>query len=101
MATTQAAFDSILKAVEFEELPQEEQDAFLEELNSIVFRGAVLRTVERMDERTRDAWYHLIESGASDEKMQQFLAKRAPHAELALAETVEMLADDILAVTNN
>ncbi len=95
------AYQSILNAVEFDELAPEEQEAFLLDLNSLIFRGAVLRTIERMDERTRNDWYRLVSEQASEDKMRQFLTRRVPGADLALAETVETLADDILFVTNN
>lgn len=101
MTTTQGAFDSILKAVEFNKLSTADQESFLEELNSLVFRGAVIRMLERMDESTRATWHDLISNGASEATLQRFLERRAPKAELALAETVEGLASDILAVTSN
>ncbi len=93
------SYNSILDSVDFSELSVEDQEKFVLELNSLIFRGAVVRTIERMNEPTRAAWYELVKSGASEEKMAQFLEKKVPQADLALAETVESLADDILAVT--
>jgi hypothetical protein len=93
------AYNSILSSVEFDKLTPPEQEAFLLDLNSTIFRSAVVRTVELMDDATTNAWYDLLAHGATEEKMQQFLSRNVPEAELALAETVETLADDILAVT--
>ncbi|MDB5195556.1 MAG: hypothetical protein JWO84_740 [Parcubacteria group bacterium] len=94
------SYQQILDSVEFSVLTQAEQEAFLLDLNSVIFRGAVTRTLERMDEPTREAWHNLIASGASAASMQRFLDRKVPQADLALAETVEILASDILAVTH-
>lgn len=96
---TANAYQSILDAVEFDELTKEEQESFLLELNSVIYKGAVIRALERMDDRTRRAWYELIRRNASAEEMERFLSRRAQVAETALADTIESLADDILAVT--
>lgn len=95
------SYQTILQYVEFDALPKKEQEQFLLDLNSLIFRGAITRTLERMDERTRNDWYALIEKGASDTDMRRFIERRVPQAELALAETVETLAGDILAVQPN
>jgi hypothetical protein len=93
------SYQNILDAVEFSKLTPTEQEIFLLDLNSTIFRGAVTRTVELMDDATASAWYELLAHGASEEKMQQFLTRNVPQAELVLADTVETLASDILAVT--
>lgn len=98
MNVTQS-YQSILDAVEFDELPKAEQDTFIEELNSTIFRGAVVRAIERMDEPTRDGWQRLIASGASEEALRRFLDRNAPTVEAALADTVDIVAGDILAIT--
>jgi hypothetical protein len=97
--TVTTSYQSILDAVEYDALSQEEQESFLADLNSLIFRGTVTRTLERMDDRTKEAWHRLIERGASEEEMRRFLSRHAPEAESALADTVETLAGDILAVT--
>ncbi|MDB5189100.1 MAG: hypothetical protein JWL82_57 [Parcubacteria group bacterium] len=93
------SYNAILSSVEFDEFTPEEQETFLRDLNSLVFRGAVLRTIERMDEGTRDDWYRFLAQNPSQEKIRLFLERRVPGADLAIAETVESLAGDILAVT--
>lgn len=100
MNVTQS-YQSILDAVDYDELPPAEQETFISELNSTIFRGAVVRAIERMDEPTRDGWQRLIASGASEEALRRFLDRNAPTVEQALADTVDMLAGDILAVTSN
>jgi hypothetical protein len=96
--TVTASYESILEAIHYDQLSPSDQEAFLLDLNSLIYRGAVLRTVELMDEPTRAAWHDLVMSDAPEEKMRAFLERRVPGADLALADTVESLADDILAI---
>ncbi len=94
------SYQSILDAVEFDDLPSTEQEKFIEDLNSTIFRGAVVRAIERMDEVTRDMWQRLIASGASEEALRRYLDRNAPTVEQALADTVDIVANDILAITS-
>ena len=94
-----SSYQSILDAVEFDGLTKQEQETFLLELNSVIYKGTVVRTLERMDEGTRRAWYELLRKNAPAEEQERFLTRKAPYAETALADTIETLAGDILAVT--
>jgi hypothetical protein len=99
MTTNDTALTSLLDSLDLNELPPEEQEALLLELNSIVFRGSMVRLIERMDEGTRDEFANLVDSGADEEAIEAFLRSRVPDADRAVAETVQELSDDILAVT--
>lgn len=89
----------VLDALDLTELAPEEQEALLLELNELIFRGSMVRLVERMDEPTRDEFSKLMDSGADEATVEAFLRDRVAGAEDAVAEAVQELSDDILAVT--
>lgn len=89
----------ILDALQLTELPAEEQEALLLELNELVFKGTMVRLIERMDEPSRDEFTKLMESDADEASVEAFLRERVTNADQVVAETVAELADDILAVT--
>lgn len=72
-----------------------EQEEMLLALSSIVFRGSLVRMVERMDEKTRDDFSALCAREASDEEMAAFIEERVPGAEEAIRETIEELEEDV------
>jgi len=96
---TQHTPTELLSALDLESLAPEEQEALLLELNEIVFRGSMVRLIERMDEKSRDEFAALMEGDADEEAVEAFLKERVPDADSAVAETVAELTDDILAVT--
>jgi hypothetical protein len=93
-------FDAITKALNFDSLSGEEQEELLLDLNTLIFRGSLVRLVERMDDDTRDLFNKLIEKNPTEELMEQFLMTHVPDADKAVAETIEDLTNDILAVTH-
>lgn len=92
-------FSQVMEALELNELPPEEQEALLLDLNSLIFRGSMVRLLERMDEKTRDDFARLVEGGVDEIGVETFLRERVPDADAAVAETVQEISDDILAVT--
>lgn len=91
----------VLDALQMGELSTEEQEALLLDLNSLIFRGSIARLVERMDEPTRDEFAKLVDSGADEEAVETFLRSHVKDADNAVAETVQEISNDILAVTGN
>ena len=89
----------VLDALQISELPLEEQEALLLDLNALVFRSSIARIMERMDEQTRDEFAKLLDSGADEDAVEAFLRSRVADADSAVAETVREISDDILAVT--
>jgi hypothetical protein len=90
---------AILEALDLSELPAEEQEALLLDLNALVFRGSMVRLVERMDESSRADFEKLVDSDPSEEKLEAFLRARVPDADQAVLETVQEISGDILAAT--
>ncbi len=90
---------SILEALDISSLPAEEQEEILLDLNSLIFKGSLIRLIERMDEPTKDAFNVLMDTDPSEDEVETFLAKHVPDADAAVQETLDELASDILAVT--
>lgn len=88
-----------MDALGLTELSAEEQEALLLDLNSLIFRGSMIRLIERMDDTARDEFTKLMDSGADEEAVEAFLAERVPDADSAVLDTVKELSDDILAAT--
>ncbi len=91
----------IVAALDLSALPQQEQEQLLIDLNDLVFRGSLLRLVERMEDSSLTALENLIAQGASDEEISAFLTERVPGTETVVAETLKDLAGDILMATGS
>lgn len=94
-------FAEILTALEFESLEKEDQESLLTELHELIYRGAMVRLLERMDEGTKEEFEKLLEGDASDEEVESFIAVRVPDSDQIVAETVAQLTDDIVTVTGS
>ncbi len=99
MNPTENTQDQLLAALDLESLSPEEQEAMLLEINELVFKGSMVRLIERMDESTRDEFTKLMDSDASEEEVEAFLAEKVPDADQAVADAVSELTSDILAAT--
>jgi Protein of unknown function (DUF5663) len=91
--------NKILQALDFQGLSTEDQEELLLDLNSLVFKGSLIRLMESMDEKTKDEFEALIDSDPDDEEVEAFIEKNVPDAGSALQETLEDITNDILAVT--
>ncbi|MEA2701303.1 MAG: hypothetical protein QOE22_12 [Candidatus Parcubacteria bacterium] len=89
----------LLEALDIDELPPEEQEALLLDLGDLVFRGSMLRLIERMDLKTKDDFDALLDTNPSEEDVMDFLTARIPDADSAVEETLADIRNDILAVT--
>lgn len=89
---------NIIEALNLSAYPQKEQEELLLTLGDIIFRGTLLRIIEKMDEKTRTEFAALLAKNASPEEVEAFLKKRVPGAEKATAETLTELASDLAAV---
>lgn len=96
---TQPDMISILDALDIKDFSPEEQEELLLDLGDLVFRGSMLRLIERMDDETRREFNSLLERDPSEEETMRFLTERVPDADAAVEETLADLRSDILAVT--
>lgn len=90
----------LLQALGISELQPDEQEELLLDLGDLVFRGSMLRLIERMDEQTSDDFSKLLDGNPSEEAMTSFLTERVPDADKAVEEAIAELRNDILAVTS-
>ncbi len=94
-----AQADALLEALDMESLSPEEQEALLTDLNDLIYRGSMVRLLERMDDASRAAFEALVESDASEEEVEAFIQEHVPDADQAILEAVKEISDDILAAT--
>jgi hypothetical protein len=81
------------------ELPIEEQEELLIDLNKLVFQGSILRLFEKLDATSKQEFLKLLETNPDDATVDEFLRKRVSDPDAVVAETVKEISDDILAVT--
>ena len=91
---------SILEALDIEALAPEEQQELILELGDLVFRGTMLRLIERMDDATQDEFSLLLDRDPQEDEVEQFIKSRVPGADEAVEQTLAELRSDILAVTS-
>lgn len=89
----------VLDALDLSELPVEEQEELLIELNKLVFQGSILRLYEKLDPKSKQEFLKLLDSNPDDSRVDAFLRERVTNPDSAVAETVKEISDDILAVT--
>ena len=99
--TNQQEAKKILDALDMSQLLPEEQEELLLDLGDLVFRGTMLRLIERMDEKTADAFSGLLDKDPSEEEVEAFLKQHVPDADEAVEETLAEIRSDILAVTGS
>ncbi len=92
-------YTKVIDALDVGSLPVEEQEALLLDLNELVFKGSMVRLIERMDEATREEFTALVDSDADDDVVEAFLRQHVPDADTAVSETIADITDDILSVT--
>lgn len=86
----------LVAALDLTDLPASEQDEIMLDVNEAVFKSALVRIIEGMDEPTRAEFATLMESEASEEAIETFFAEKVPGATAAVEEAVESLTNDIL-----
>lgn len=96
---TQTPIQNLIDALKLNELEPEEQEAMILEVHELVFRGALARTIELMDEQTREEFSALLDTEPTENEVDEFLKTRVPGADTAVAEAVQEIADDILAIS--
>lgn len=96
---TTTPIQNLIDALGLDELAPEEQEAMILEVHELVFRGALARTIELMDDATRADFDALLEKDPSEEEVDAFLKARVPGSETAVAEAVQEIADDILSLS--
>jgi succinate dehydrogenase flavin-adding protein (antitoxin of CptAB toxin-antitoxin module) len=100
MTTDSKQFTTILEALNLAELEPAEQEEILLDLNELVFKGTLVRLIERMSQKAREEFDQLLNSNASEDEIQAFITKHVPDPDSAVTETLAELTNDILVVTS-
>lgn len=95
---TTPPIQGLLDALNVAELPAQEQEELILELQETVFEGTMARLVEQMDDATAEEFSALVEKESSEEEVEAFLQERVPGANAVVEEVIKDLTDDILSV---
>jgi hypothetical protein len=101
MTDVTPGLQDIVEALSLADLPDEEREQILLDIQELVFKSTMVRLVDRMDDATRADFTTLMERDAGEEEVEEFLKTRVIDADGAVAEAVQDLTDDILAVTKD
>lgn len=100
MDASQDKTTDLLTQLGIGDLQPDEQEQLLLDVNELVYKGAIIRLIERMDDATREEFEALMTREAGEDEIEAFLMEKVPDAESAVTETIQELTDDILSVTN-
>lgn len=95
MTTSQSK--TLLDALDLVTLPEEDQEEILLTLNDLIFRGSLVRLIERMDDAEREMFSGLVGRDVEEGELLEFL-KKIQGSEDVVKETVDELTNDILSV---
>lgn len=101
MTTTLSPLDTIIDALELDMLEPEEQEEIMSDIGALIFQGSMIRLMQVMDPATKDAFGALVDSDATEEQVSAFIAQNVPNADQLIAETIQDMTDDIVAVTGS
>jgi hypothetical protein len=89
----------MLAVLGLQNLPEAEQQELLLDMQHLIFKGSVVRMLERMSEESKEAFNTYLESNPSEDDMMEYLEQNVPEAKDAIIETIADLKNDILAGT--
>lgn len=89
----------MLEVLGLQDLSEEEQQNLLIDMQTLIFKGSVVRMLERMSEEAKNAFNEYLSSNPSEEEMMEYLEKNVPEARDAILDTIADLKNDILATT--
>jgi hypothetical protein len=89
----------MLAVLGLQNLPEAEQQELLLDMQHLIFKGSVIRMLERMSEESKEAFNTYLESNPSEDDMMEYLEQNVPEAKDAIIETIADLKNDILADT--
>ncbi len=96
---TRTDFERLTEALDISELPVEEQEEILLDVQDVILKGTFVRILEKMTDEQQDAFTQFVETGPSGEEFLAYVSENVPDADEIVSETIEEFARDILAVT--
>lgn len=91
--------EAIMKALDVDALPPDEQEEVLLKVGELVLRDSLVRCLASLTEKERDEFGELTKSDASPDDVATFLVEHVPDADRYVGQAVDELTNDILAVT--
>ena len=92
MKTKQDIFD----AINMHSLPQEEQEEFLIDLQSLVYKNTLVRLIERMDEATKEDFNTFLTTNPDEDAVLAYIYKKIPDADALVDQVIAQMQNDIL-----
>lgn len=89
----------LLEALHVAELSAAEQETLLLDLNELILESTLTKMLDGMDEPTKAKFIALMEGEPEESSVEAFIAQNVPNADALVAEAVQEITDDILAVT--
>lgn len=89
----------MLHALGLQDLSIEEQETLLLDMQQLIFKGSVVRMLERMSEEAKESFNTYLEGNPSEDEMMEYLEKNVPEAKDAILETLADIKNDILVGT--
>ena len=91
--------EDILTSLGLEDLSEEEQQTLLLDIQSLIFKGTMVRILEKMNDEEKEAFNAFLESDPSEDEMMSYMEEKVPQAKDAALEAISELKNDILAGT--
>ncbi len=89
----------MLDVLGLKNLPEEEQQALLLDMQQLIFKGSMLRMLDQMSEPAKEAFNAYLESNPSEEAIMEYMEANVSEAREAILETIADIKSDILAST--
>ncbi len=97
-AQSNSPTEILIDALHLSAYTPQEQEQLLVDVSDTIFKGTLVRIIERMDSTTRDDFNALMENDADGEGVATFLKERVPKSDEATLEAVREVTADIAAL---
>ena len=90
--------NKLIETLGLEKLSIEEQEAVLLSFGELVFKGTIVRILERMSEPDKEAFSKMLDGNPSEDEVMAYIKANVPDADKAVEEAIAEVTSDILAV---
>lgn len=94
-STQTSSIETLISALNLSAYSQEKQEQIILNISDTLFKGTLVRLVERMDDATRNDLNTLMESDISSEDVVTFLKERVSGADEVVHEVLHEITNDI------
>ena len=96
--STTSPTEMLISALHLSAYTPKEQEQLLVDVSDTIFKGTLVRIIERMDTTTRNDFNTLMDNDADGEEIATFLKERVPKSDEATLEAVREVTADIAAL---